>query len=43
MSIVPGNRTVPPSYNKAIGWKTALSVLAVVALLGLWAAIVRRN
>jgi hypothetical protein len=27
----------------AIGWKTALSVLAVAALLGLWAAIVRRN
>jgi hypothetical protein len=28
---------------KSIGWKAALSVLAVVALLGLWAAIVRRD
>jgi hypothetical protein len=28
---------------KPIGWKAALSVLLVVALLGLWAAIVRRN
>jgi hypothetical protein len=26
-----------------IGWKTALSVLVVVALLGLWAAIVRQD
>jgi hypothetical protein len=28
---------------KPIGWKTALSVVAVVALLGLWAAILRRG
>jgi hypothetical protein len=28
---------------KPIGWKTALSVVAVVALLGLWAAILRRQ
>jgi hypothetical protein len=28
---------------KPIGWKTALSVVAVVVLLCLWAAILRRN
>jgi hypothetical protein len=28
---------------KPIGWKTALSVVAVVALLGLCAAILRRG
>jgi hypothetical protein len=26
-----------------IGWKTALSVVAVVVLLGLWAAILRHK
>jgi len=28
---------------KPIGWKTALPVVAVVVLLGLWAAILRRK
>jgi hypothetical protein len=28
---------------KPIAWKTALSVVAVVALLGLWAAILRHK
>jgi len=28
---------------KPIGWKTALSVVAVVVLLGLWAAILRHK
>jgi hypothetical protein len=28
---------------KPIGWKTALSVVAVLVLLGLWGAVLRRK
>ena len=33
---------IPRTMNP-IGWKTALSVVAVVVLLGLWAAILRHK
>jgi len=32
-----------PRTMDPIGWKTVLPVVAVVALLGLWAAILRRK